>query len=160
MQRRFTLQALSAAVALATLGTSAFAQSKDTIKIVFSSDVLDGGLWGDNGTYGGNPSSNAGTSIDVNAVIAWRICVRSVRLPTTGPDAATSGGDGKNSRTMSDTWATWRHQSPATSPPKGGEEDRRFKSLLRRLVAVPVSEIHEKRRQHRKKRRGARRKSP
>src|SRR5437764_1051488 len=40
------------------------------------------------------PSRAAGTPIDVNAVIAWRICVRSVRLPTIGPWAATSGGAG------------------------------------------------------------------
>lgn len=33
MQRRFTLQALTAAVALASVGTAAFAQSKDTIKV-------------------------------------------------------------------------------------------------------------------------------
>ena len=73
-----------------------------------------------------SPSRDAGMPIDVNAAIDWRICVRSVRLPTTGPEAATSGGDGKNSRTMSDTCTTARHQSPATSPPNGGEEMSRY----------------------------------
>src|SRR6185295_2296713 len=37
------------------------ADYKDKIRIVFSSDVLDGVLWGDNGAYGGDPSPNSGT---------------------------------------------------------------------------------------------------
>ena len=64
--------------------------------------------------------------IDVNAPIAWRICVLRIRLPTTGPDAETSGGAGKNSRTMSETCATARHQSPAVSPPYGGDAISRY----------------------------------
>ena len=35
-------------------------------------------------------------------------------------------------------------------PPKGSKEDRRFRTLLRKLVAVPVAEIHEKRKEYRK----------
>jgi hypothetical protein len=38
-------------------------------------------------------------------------------------------------------------------PPKGSKEDRRFRALLKKLVAVPVSEIHEKRKEYQKKRR-------
>jgi hypothetical protein len=38
-------------------------------------------------------------------------------------------------------------------PPKRSSEDRRFRGLLRKLVAVPVAEVHEKRREHRKQRR-------
>jgi len=33
-------------------------------------------------------------------------------------------------------------------PPKGAEEDRRFKSLLRKLVQVPREEIAEKHQEH------------
>jgi hypothetical protein len=36
---------------------------KDKIRIVTSFDALDGVLWGDNGTFGGDPSSNAGTNV-------------------------------------------------------------------------------------------------
>ena len=57
------------------LRLDATADYKDKIKIVFSSDVLDGGLWGDNGTYGGNPSSNAGTSIDAKNPNDVRPCI-------------------------------------------------------------------------------------
>jgi hypothetical protein len=64
-----------------------------------------------------SPSRAAGTPIEVNAVIACRICVRRRRLPAIGPSVVTSGADGKNSRTMSETCATARHQSPAVSPP-------------------------------------------
>ncbi len=38
---------------------------KDKIRIVTSFDALDGVLWGDNGSFGGNPSSNAGTNVAV-----------------------------------------------------------------------------------------------
>lgn len=37
-------------------------------------------------------------------------------------------------------------------PPKRSEEERRFRSLLRKLVAVPVEEVHEKRKEFRKER--------
>ena len=57
------------------LRLEATADSQDKIKIVFSSDVLDGGLWGDNGAYGGNPSSNAGTSIDAKNPNDVRPCI-------------------------------------------------------------------------------------
>jgi hypothetical protein len=50
----------------------------------------------------------------------------------------------------------------AAPPPKGSEEDRRFKSLLRKLVAVPRSEVEEKRAAHNARRasRKARKKEP
>jgi hypothetical protein len=38
---------------------------KDKIRIVTSFDALDGVLWGDNGSFGGNPGSNAGTNVAV-----------------------------------------------------------------------------------------------
>lgn len=47
----------------------------DKIRIVFSSDVLDGDLYGDNGTFGGSPSSNAGTSIDAKNPNDTRPCI-------------------------------------------------------------------------------------
>lgn len=37
-------------------------------------------------------------------------------------------------------------------PPKPTKEDRRFRSLLRKLVNVPVEEVHEKREEYRKRR--------
>jgi hypothetical protein len=37
---------------------------RDKVRIVFSTDVLSGVLWGDNGAYGGTPSSNSGTHVD------------------------------------------------------------------------------------------------
>ncbi|MFT3763970.1 MAG: hypothetical protein QM820_00355 [Minicystis sp.] len=48
---------------------------KDKVRLVFSSDVLDGVLWGDNGTYGGDPSSNAGTNVNVKNPNISRPCV-------------------------------------------------------------------------------------
>jgi hypothetical protein len=37
---------------------------RDKIRVVFSSDVFSGVLWGDNGTYGGDPSANSGTHVN------------------------------------------------------------------------------------------------
>jgi hypothetical protein len=37
---------------------------RDKVRIVLSADVLDGVLWGDNGSFGGTPGSNAGTNVD------------------------------------------------------------------------------------------------
>jgi len=48
---------------------------KDKIRIVFSSDFLDGDLWGDNGSYGGTPSSNSGTSVDAKNPNDTRPCI-------------------------------------------------------------------------------------
>lgn len=51
------------------------ADYKDKIRIVFSSDVLDGVLWGDNGTYGGDPSANSGTHVNAKNPNVSRPCV-------------------------------------------------------------------------------------
>ena len=48
---------------------------KDKVRLVFSSDVLDGVLWGDNGAYGGQPSSNSGTNVNVKNPNLSRPCV-------------------------------------------------------------------------------------
>jgi hypothetical protein len=47
----------------------------EKVRIVASADVLDGALWGDNGTYGGDPSSNAGTNVSVKNPNVARPCV-------------------------------------------------------------------------------------
>ncbi len=73
------------------LRVDATADFQDKIKIVFSSDVLDGGLWGDNGAYGGNPSSNAGTSIDAKNPNDVRPCI-GLRDPNLDPLAYNSYG--------------------------------------------------------------------
>jgi len=57
------------------LRLDAMADFEDKIRIVFSSDVLDGDLWGDNGQYMGDPSSNAGTSIDAKNPNDTRPCI-------------------------------------------------------------------------------------
>lgn len=66
------------------LRLDATADYQDKIRIVFSSDVLDGDLWGDNGTYGGTPSSNAGTSIDAKNPNDTRACI-GLRDPSLDP---------------------------------------------------------------------------
>jgi hypothetical protein len=48
---------------------------RDKIRIVLSADVLDGVLWGDNGQYGGTPSSNAGTNVDAKNPNVTTPCV-------------------------------------------------------------------------------------
>jgi len=48
---------------------------KDKIRLVFSSDLLDGVLWGDNGAYGGDPAANAGTNINAKNPNVTRPCV-------------------------------------------------------------------------------------
>jgi hypothetical protein len=73
------------------LRVDATADFQDKIKIVFSSDVLDGGLWGDNGAFGGNPSSNAGTSIDAKNPNDVRPCI-GLRDPSLDPLAYNSYG--------------------------------------------------------------------
>jgi hypothetical protein len=37
---------------------------RDRIHVAFSSDILSGVLWGDNGAYGGDPSANSGTHVN------------------------------------------------------------------------------------------------
>jgi hypothetical protein len=69
-------------------GTADF---KDRIRIVFSADMLDGDLWGDNGAYGGNPSSNAGTSIDAKNPNDTRPCI-GLRDPSLDPLSRNSYG--------------------------------------------------------------------
>lgn len=48
---------------------------KDTVKIVTTVDALDGTLWGDNGNFGENPSSNYGTNVGTKAPNETRPCV-------------------------------------------------------------------------------------
>jgi hypothetical protein len=66
------------------LRLDATADYKDKIRIVFSSDILDGDLWGDNGNYLGTPSSNAGTSIDAKNPNDTRPCI-GLRDPSLDP---------------------------------------------------------------------------
>jgi hypothetical protein len=63
----------------------------DKIRIVFSADTLDGDLFGDNGTYGGTPSSNAGTSIDAKNPNDTRPCI-GLRDPSLDPLSIDSYG--------------------------------------------------------------------
>jgi hypothetical protein len=48
---------------------------KDKVKIVTSADVLDGVLWGDNGDYGGDPSSISGSNVNAKNPNVTRACV-------------------------------------------------------------------------------------
>ncbi len=57
------------------LRLDAGADWRDKIRIVASMDVLDGVLWGDNGTYGGTPSSNSGTHVDAKNPNVTTPCV-------------------------------------------------------------------------------------
>lgn len=63
---------------------------KDKVRVVVSTDVLDGVVWGDNGDYGGNPSSNAGTNVSVKAPNVTGICVG----PRAGADPLQADGYG------------------------------------------------------------------
>lgn len=51
------------------------ADYQDKVRIHFSADVLDGVLWGDNGEFGGTPSSNIGISASAKNPNATRPCV-------------------------------------------------------------------------------------
>jgi len=73
------------------LRLDATADYQDKIRIVFSADALDGDLFGDNGTYGGNPSSNAGTSIDAKNPNDTRPCI-GLRDPSLDPLSRDSYG--------------------------------------------------------------------
>jgi hypothetical protein len=48
---------------------------KDKIRLVLSADLLDGVLWGDNGAYGGTPSSNQGTNVGAKNPNVTTVCV-------------------------------------------------------------------------------------
>ena len=43
-------------------------------------------------------------------------------------------------------------KKPKRPPPNAPRQDRRFRSLLRKLVAVPKKEVDEKKREYRKER--------
>lgn len=55
---------------------------RDKVRVVLSSDVLDGVLWGDNGDFGGTPGSNSGINVSTKNPNVTRPCVG-----LTGPDA-------------------------------------------------------------------------
>lgn len=57
------------------LRLDAGADWRDTVRIVFSADVLEGVLWGDNGTFGSDPSSIAGTNANAKNPNVTRPCV-------------------------------------------------------------------------------------
>ena len=59
----------------------------DQVRIVASVDALDGALWGDNGTYGGDPSSNSGTNVAVKSPNVARPCVTYKSGDPLKPDA-------------------------------------------------------------------------
>ncbi len=48
---------------------------RDKIRIVFSTDVLSGVLWGDNGAYGGTPSALSGTHVGAKDPNVTSTCV-------------------------------------------------------------------------------------
>ncbi len=48
---------------------------KERVKLVVSTDLLDGALWGDNGDFGGNPSSDRGTNVGARNPNVTRPCV-------------------------------------------------------------------------------------
>ncbi len=52
------------------------ADYKDKVKIVTSTDVMDGVLWGDNGTWHGDPPSNAGIHVNAKNPNQTTTCVR------------------------------------------------------------------------------------
>jgi hypothetical protein len=60
---------------------------RDKIRIVLSADVLDGVLWGDNGQYGGNPSSSAGTNVDAKSPNVTTPCVTQLGTNPLDPQA-------------------------------------------------------------------------
>jgi hypothetical protein len=45
-----------------------------------------------------------------------------------------------------------KKQPDPSPPPKRSKEDRQFRSLLKKLVAIPAAEIQEKRREYHRKR--------
>jgi hypothetical protein len=63
-----------------------------------------------------SPSLRVGIPALVNSATFLRKNIRSVRLPSRGPSLAIAGAAKYDSRTMSAYAASWRHQSPASSP--------------------------------------------
>lgn len=61
---------------------------RDKVKLTTSVDVLDGALWGDNGSYGTAPEPVSGANVNANNVNAARTCVKQV--PGTNPADPTS----------------------------------------------------------------------
>ncbi len=57
---------------------------RDKVRIVGSADVLDGDLWGDNGTYGGTPSSNSGANVNAKNPNNTAPCTQ-LRFPQLDP---------------------------------------------------------------------------
>lgn len=48
---------------------------RDKVRVVISTDVLDGVLWGDNGDFGGTPGSGSGTNVGTKNPNVTRPCV-------------------------------------------------------------------------------------
>ena len=57
------------------LRLDAAADYRDQVRIVTSADVLDGVMWGDNGAYGGTPSSISGANVSARNPNVSRPCV-------------------------------------------------------------------------------------
>lgn len=57
----------------------------DKVRITTSMDVMDGVLWGDNGSYGGEPESTSGANVNSNNVNAAKVCVRQTGASTVDP---------------------------------------------------------------------------
>ncbi len=57
---------------------------REMARLVFSADLLDGVLWGDNGSLGGNPSSNAGANINAKNPNLASVCMQ-LRAPGLDP---------------------------------------------------------------------------
>jgi len=73
-------------------------------------------------------------------------------------DASTTRRSPANGRWRS--MASIMHKTPDPSPPpKESTDQRRFRRLLKKLVAVPVAEIHEMRQEYRKDRKRVRRRT-
>lgn len=49
---------------------------QEKVRIVASADVMDGVLWGDNGTFGGSPSSDKGANINARNPNLTRPCIK------------------------------------------------------------------------------------
>lgn len=56
------------------LRVDATADYKDVVRVVTSMDALEGVLWGDNGSFGGNPAATSGLNANVINVNATRLC--------------------------------------------------------------------------------------
>ena len=52
----------------------ATADYKDVVRVVTSIDALEGVLWGDNGSFGGNPAAGSGLNANVINVNSTRLC--------------------------------------------------------------------------------------